>query len=322
MKYRTLGRSGVKVSEVGLGTDQFGERVDKATVKQIIGVALDNGINFIDTADIYGRGLSESYIGEAIQGHRDELVIATKGRMPMGDGPNDQGASRYHLMNALEASLRRLRVDCVDLYQIHSIDDDTPLDETMRTLDAMVRSGKVRYIGASNYMAWQLCRSNDIAERYGLEPFITIQPHYHLLEREVEREMIPYCRAFGIGILPYFPLAAGFLTGRYTQGAEPPADTRAAAPGFGRKYLDRYATDENYAIIARLGAFARERGHTLVELAIAWLLGEPTISSVIAGVSSVAHVAPNAGAAEWVLSTEEMTVIREILTGETAQSSQ
>ena len=321
MKYRTLGRSGVKVSEVGLGTDQFGGRVDKATVKQIIGVALDHGINFVDTADIYGRGLSETHIGEAIQGHRDELVIATKGRMPMGDGPNDQGASRYHLMNALEASLRRLQVDHVDLYQIHAIDDSTPLEETMRTLEAMVRSGKVRYIGASNYMAWQICRCNDIAERFGSEPLITIQPHYHLLEREVERETLPYCRAFGIGVLPYFPLAAGFLTGRYTQGAEPPPDTRAAGPGFARKYLDRYATDENYGIVARLTAFARKREHTLVELAIAWLLGEPMVSSVIAGVSSVAHVVPNAGAADWVLSQDEMTVIRGIVTGETGQSS-
>jgi len=301
---------------VGLGTDQFGHRVDRETVKQIIGVALDNGINLIDTADIYGRGLSEEYLGEALMGHRDEFVIATKGRQPMGDGPNDQGASRYHLMKALEDSLRRLRTDHVDLYQIHLIDMSTPMEETMRTLDDMVRSGKVRYIGASNYQAWQLCRCNDLAEWHGWERFITIQPHYHMLERKVEEELVPYCRAFNVGILPYFPLAAGLLTGRYKLGSEPPADSRAAASTGEHRYIDRYATPENFAVIDKLIDFAKCRGHSLVDLAIAWLLIEPLVSSVIAGVSKVEHVAPNSRAADWKLSANEAAEIRAILEGE------
>lgn len=315
MEYRSLGNSGVKVSEVGLGTDQFGRRVDQEAVSEIIAAALDNEINFIDTADVYGAGLSEEYIGVALQGHRDDFVVATKGRSRMGAGPNDQGASRYHLAKALEDSLRRLRTDHVDLYQIHSIDVSTPLEETMRTLDDMVRSGKVRYIGASNYLAWQVCRCNDLAERYGWEQFITVQPHYHLLERELERELIPYCRAFNIGVLPYFPLAAGLLTGRYRLGDEPPADSRAAVNDGARRYTQRYGTPENFAIIDQLTAFAGERGHALVELAIAWLLGEPLVSSVIAGVSRVEHVGPNAAAADWKLTLEEMTEIRGILEG-------
>ena len=315
MEYRNLGNSGVKVSEVGLGTDQFGKRVDIDTVKQIVDVALDSGVNFIDTANIYSRGLSEEYLGAALEGRRHEVVLASKGRSPMGDGPNERGASRYHLMGALEDSLRRLRTDHVDLYQIHRFDETTPMDETMRTLDEMVGSGKVRYIGASNYQSWQICRSNDLAERYGWEPFVTIQPHYHMLEREVEREIVPYCRAFNIGILPYFPLAAGFLTGRHKLGEEPPSDTRAAAGGGARRYIGRYATEENFATVASLTAWASERGHTIVDLAIAWLLGEPLVSSVIAGVSKVEHVAPNARAGEWKLSADDLGEVRAILEG-------
>ena len=316
MEYRSLGNSGVKVSEVGLGTDQFGKRVDPDTVKRIVDVALESGVNFIDTANIYSRGLSEAYLGAALEGRRHEVVLASKGRSPMGDGPNERGASRYHLMGALEDSLRRLRTDHVDLYQIHRFDETTPMEETMRTLDEMVRSGKVRYIGASNYQSWQICRANDLSERYGWEPFVTIQPHYHMLEREVEREIVPYCRAFNVGILPYFPLAAGFLTGRHKMGEEPPADTRAAAGGGSRRYIGRYATAENFAIIETLTAWAGNRGHTLVELAIAWLLGEPLVSSVIAGVSKVEHVAPNARAGEWKLSAEDLGQVRAILEGE------
>jgi aryl-alcohol dehydrogenase-like predicted oxidoreductase len=320
MKYRNLGNSGVRVSEVGLGTDQFGRRVDRDAVHRIIGVALDEGINLLDTADIYGRGLSEDYIGTAIEGHRHEVVIATKGRQPMGEGTNDQGASRYHLMNALDASLRRLRTDHVDLYQIHLIDMATPLEETMRTLDDMVRGGKVRYIGASNYQAWQLCRCNDLAEHYGWEPFVSIQPHYHMLERDVERELVPYCRAFHIGILPYFPLAAGLLTGKYSS-AEPVKGSRAEDNEGAQRYIARYATPDNLKIIERLSAFAQERDHTLVDLAIAWLLAEPMVSSVIAGVSSVEHVRPNAQVSEWRLSPEEMGEIHAILTGVGAEEA-
>jgi aryl-alcohol dehydrogenase-like predicted oxidoreductase len=313
MQYRNLGNSGVKVSEIGLGAAGFGHRVDKDTVRRIVDTALDHGINLIDTADIYGGGLSEEYLGPALEGHRDEVVIATKGRQRTGDGPNDIGASRYHLMNALEASLRRLRTDHVDLYQIHIIDESTPLEETMRTLDDMVRSGKVRYIGASNYAAWQMCRCNDIAEAHGWEKFITVQPHYHMLEREIERELVPYCRAFRIGILPYFPLAAGMLAGRYSpEGAQPPG-SRAEAYDWVREYMDGYAADGGLETVDKLTAWAAERDHTLLELSFAWLLAEPLVSSVIAGVTKVEYVAPNVRAAEWVLTADEMGEVRAIL---------
>ena len=313
MEYRLLGKSGLRVSEVGLGTDQFGPRVDQATVTAMIGAALDEGINLIDTADIYGRGLSEEYLGVALQGHRDEFVVATKGGQRMWPGPLGTGSSRVHLTKALEDSLRRLRTDHFDLYQIHLHDPDTPLEELMRTLDDMVSSGKVRYIGASNFSAWRLCRCNDIAEATGREPFITIQPHYHLLEREVEKEILPYCRAFGVGVLPYFPLAGGLLSGRYTLDGSPPPDTRAAAGEGALRYVDRYRTPANFAILEKLTALAEARGHTLLELAIAWLLGEPLISSVIAGISKVEHVRANAKVSAWHLTDQEMVEVRATL---------
>ena len=322
MEYRRMGNTGLLVSAVGLGTDQFGIRVDRETAARIIGVALDEGVNLIDTANAYGGGgisdlsgvgISEEYLGESVQGHRDEFVIATKGRARMGPGPNEEGASRYHLMQALEGSLRRLRTDHIDLYQIHSFDPRTPIEETMRTLDDMVRQGKVRYIGASNYAAWQLCRANDVAERYGWERFVTVQPHYHLLEREIERELVPYCRAFQIGILPYFPLAGGLLTGRYRAGQAPPADSRAAAYPVALGYLHLYATPRNMAIIDQLAHFAQQRGHALTKLAIAWLLAEPLVSSVITGVSTVQHLRSNTGASAWALSPEEVAAVRDIV---------
>jgi aryl-alcohol dehydrogenase-like predicted oxidoreductase len=206
-----------------------------------------------------------------------------------------------------------LRTDHVDLYQIHIIDESTPMAETMRTLDDMVRSGKVRYIGASNYRAWQMCRCNDLAEAHSWEPFVTVQPHYHLLEREVERELVPYCRAFNIGILPYFPLAAGMLAGRYNPEGEQPPGSRAAAYDWVRRYMDGYARREGLRIVEELATWAAERGHTLLELSIAWLLGEPLVSSVIAGVTKVEYVAMNVRAGEWKLTPEEMQEVRAIL---------
>ncbi|MBC7236415.1 MAG: aldo/keto reductase [Chloroflexi bacterium] len=325
MKYRQLGNSGVRVSAVALGTGgQWGGRVDVPAAKRIVAAALDHGINYIDTADIYGtwydgRPLAEEFLGEALQGiPRDHYVLGTKGfnTVPIQEGPNSWGASRYHLMNALDASLRRLRLDHVDLYQIHRFDEATPMEETMRTLDEMVRSGKVRYIGASNYAAWQICRCNDLAERYGWPAFITTQAHYNLLEREAEKELVPFCRTMKVGLLPYFPLANGLLAGRYEQGQPPPPDSRAAAFERTRRYLNRYATAQNYALLAKLTAFAEDRGHTLAELAIAWLLTEPATATVITGVSSVEHMIANAAAADWALSEQEQAEIRQLLEGQ------
>jgi len=244
---------------------------------------------------------------------RDRVVLGTKGCQATGDGPNDWGASRYHLTNALEASLRRLRTDHVDLYQIHLYDAATPAEETMRALEDMVRSGKTRYVGASQYQAWQICRCNDLAERYGWARFVTTQAHYNLLEREAERELLPFCRAMDVGLFPYFALANGLLAGRYEQGAPPPSDSRAAAFERTRRYLDTYATPANYAILGRLTAFAEQRDHTLADLSIAWLLAEPAVASVITGASSPQQIAANAQAASWELDEAELAHVRAIL---------
>ncbi len=315
-----MGTTGVRISAVSLGTGgQWGGRVDQDAAVRIVATALDHGINYIDTADIYGtwyegrRSLAEEYVGVALQGLRDRFVLGTKGCQATGDGPNDWGASRYHLMDALEASLRRLRTDHVDLYQIHLYDPSTPPEETMRALEDMVRSGKVRYVGASQYLAWQICRCNDLAERYGWSQFVTAQAHYNLLERGVERELLPYCRAMNVGLFPYFALANGLLAGRYVQGAPPPPDSRAAAFERTRRYLDAYATPGNYAMMARLTAFAEQRGHTLANLAIAWLLAESAVATVITGASRPEQIAANARAASWQLDAAELTQVRAIL---------
>lgn len=319
MQYRQLGRSGVRVSEVGLGTGgQWGGLVDQEAAIRIIWAALDQGVNYVDTADIYGtwyRGtsLSEEYVGNALEGIRHRVILGTKGYNPTGEDVNDWGASRHHLMRALEASLRRLRTDYVDLYQIHKFDETTPMEETMRTLDDMISAGKVRYIGASNYAAWQICRCNDLAERYGWASFITTQAHHNLLEREAEAELIPFCREMRVGLLPYFPLAAGLLAGRYEPSEPPPPDSRAAAFERTRRYLARYATPEGYAALQRLSAWADERGHTLAELAIAWLLAEPIVACVIVGASKPEQMTENAQAAEWRLSPDDLAEIERLL---------
>jgi len=310
MEYRNLGKAGVKVSTTGIGCNQFGGKVDKDGTKAIVQKALDLGINFFDTADVYGnRGVSEEYLGAALEGQRDKAVIATKGRAKMGDGPNDQGTSRYHIMNAVEASLRRLGTDHIDLYQIHSWDDSVSIQEMMRALDDLVRAGKVLYIGASNFSAWQLCRSNDVAEMMGWEQFVTIQPHYHLFERGIERELVPYCEFANVGILPYFPLAGGFLTGKYKRGEPAPAGTR----GEKSPYVQKYMTDENFDKLDALTAFADSRGHTLHDLAFAWLLNNKQVSSVIAGVTKPEQVESNAATVGWKLSEEEMYEVNKLL---------
>jgi aryl-alcohol dehydrogenase-like predicted oxidoreductase len=312
MEYRRLGRAGVKVSVVGVGCNQFGGRVDRHGTQAIVARALDLGINFFDTADVYGnRGGSEEFLGEALAGEWSRVVLATKGRSTMGDGPNDEGASRYHLLNAVEESLRRLKTDHIDLYQIHSWDEATPIDETLRALDDLVRSGKVRYIGASNFAAWQLSHANDLAEMRGWESFVTVQPHYHMLEREIERELIPYCRWADVGILPYFPLAGGFLTGKYRRGEAPPPGTR----GERSPYVQKYLKESNFDIVDRLRAFAEARGHTVGELAMAWLLHQPQVCSVIAGATSPEQVTANA-ASGWALSLDELAEIRGVLEGQ------
>lgn len=309
MEYRQLGHSGVRVSVIGLGTNQFGGKVDQAGVDAIIAGALDLGINFIDTADVYTGGKSEETLGKALKGRWDKVVLATKVRSAMGDGANDQGASRYHIVYGVEASLRRLQSDHIDLYQIHRWDESTPVEETLRALDDLARAGKIRYAGASNFATWQLAHANTLAEVRGIVPFVSIQPHYHMLERGIEQELIPYCNAFKVGILPYFPLAGGFLTGKYQRGEAAPAGSRGASS----PYVQRYMTPVNYDRIEKLSAWAAERSHTMGELAHAWLLAQPQVSSVISGATKLEQVQANARSASWKLSADELAQVNAVL---------
>jgi aryl-alcohol dehydrogenase-like predicted oxidoreductase len=309
MQYRQLGNSGLRASVIGLGTNQFGGKVDQAGVNEIIDGSIDLGINLIDTADVYTKGNSEATLGVALKGKWDKVILATKVVSAMGDGVNDRGASRYHIINGVEASLRRLQSDHIDLYQMHRWDDTTPIEETLRALDDLVRSGKVRYIGASNYAAWQLARANAIAELRGWTTFVSIQNHYHMLERDQEREMIPYCNAHNVGILPYFPLAGGFLTGKYKRGESAPAGSR----GENSPYVQKYMTEANYTMVERLTAWAEERDHTMAELAHAWLLVQPQVSSVISGATKLSQVQANAKSADWQLTAAELAEVNKVL---------
>ena len=309
MEYRQLGTAGVRVSAIGLGTNQFGGTVDQQGVNEIVAVALDLGVNFIDTADVYTKSRSEETLGVALKGRWSSVVLATKVFNSTGEGPNDRGASRYHIMNGVEASLRRLQSDHIDLYQIHRWDAQTPIDETLRALDDLVRSGKVRYVGASNFAAWQLARANLLAEFRGWAPFVSIQPHYHMFERSIEQELIPYCNAHHVGILPYFPLAGGFLTGKYRRGQPAPSGSR----GESSAYVQQYMTDANYGKVERLADWAQARDHTMGELAHAWLLAQPQVSSVISGATSVEQVQQNARAADWHLTADELAEVNAVL---------
>jgi aryl-alcohol dehydrogenase-like predicted oxidoreductase len=312
MHYRQLGNSGLRVSVIGLGTNQFGGKVDQAGVNDIIAGCADLGINFIDTADVYTKGNSEATLGVALKGKWDRFVLGTKVVSPMGEGTNDRGASRYHIRNGVEASLRRLQSDHIDLYQLHRWDETTPIEETLSALDDLVRSGKVRYIGASNYAAWQLARANVIADFRNLTPFVSIQNHYHMLERDQEREVIPFCNAHNVGLLPFFPLAGGFLTGKYRRDEPAPAGSR----GESSPYVQRYMTAANYDKVERLSAWAAERNHTMAELAHAWLLAQPQVSSVISGATKLAQVESNAKGADWQLTADEVNEVNQVLAGE------
>ena len=312
MKYRRLGASGLEVSEIGIGTNNFGGRLDAKKSAVVVHAALDKGINLFDTADIYSHGVSEEHLGKALDGRRQGALIATKFGMLWEEGPHGKGGSRKHIIDSLDGSLKRLRTDYVDLYQIHMQDPETPIDETLRALDDAVRSGKVRYIGCSNYDAWRISDAQWTSEHYGLARFVSAQPEYSMLVRDIEAEILPACANYGLGILPYFPLAHGFLTGKYRRGQDVPEGTRLAlTPAAQGKRL----TDGNFDILEALDTFVSARGKTLVELAFAWLLAHPTVSSVIAGASNAEQVSQNAAAAEWVLSADEMSELGKVLEG-------
>lgn len=310
MDYRNLGPAGVKVSVIGLGTNQFGsEALPQKEVNNVMDAALDVGINFIDSANMYQSGRSEETLGEALKGRWDRFVVATKVWFPVGDGPNDRGTSRYHIMNAVEDSLRRLQSDHIDLYYLHRFDESTPIDETLRALDDLVSSGKVRYLGASEFASWQMAHANLLAEVKGWSPFVALQSHYHMLERDVEREVLPYCQTHNVGFVPYFPLAGGFLTGKYKRGEAAPAGSR----GESSEYVQTYMTDANYDRLEKLAAWAADHNRGLNELAQAWLMAQPSVCSVISGAKRVDHILSNAKAADWALSPEDVGEINKIL---------
>ncbi|MBJ9991675.1 aldo/keto reductase [Paenibacillus sp. S28] len=308
MKYRYLGHTGLEVSVLGLGTNAFGKRADQDTSIRIIHHALDRGVNFIDTANIYAGTESERIIGLALEGRRQEAVLATKAGLVMGQGPNGRGSSRYHLMQELENSLRRLQTDYVDLYQIHTFDPHTPLEETLRTLDDMVRSGKVRYIGASNYAAWELMKAIGISEAKGLNRFVSTQVSYSLADRTPERELVPMCLDQGVGIIPYFPLAGGILTGKYSLENRAPEQSRADTdPNFSRFVIDR-----NIRLSQEVGRLAAGLELSPSSLSLAWLMGRPAVSTVIVGATRTSQLEDNLRSVEMTLSEETIQELDRI----------
>ena len=310
MQLRKLGASGLKVSIIGLGCNNFGMRIDQAQTRMVVDAALDCGVNFFDTADIYGGSKSEAFLGEALKGRRDKAVLATKFANPMGEGAYLRGGARRYIVKAVEDSLKRLHTDHIDLYQMHVPDADTPIDETLRALDDLVRSGKVLYIGNSNFSGWQIADADWTSLTGGHQRFVTAQNNVSLLERGVEREVLPACERFGLGLLPFFPLASGFLTGKYQRGEPPRQGTRLAAWGArGAAAL----SDRNFDRLEALEAWAEQRGRRILDLAFAWLLGHPAVSSVIAGATTPEQVQANARCAEWILTPEEVVEVRALI---------
>lgn len=310
MEYRHLGRSGLQVSVVGLGCNNFGMRCDFDQSKTVVHKALDAGITLFDTADVYGgQGRSEEFLGKILKGHRQDVVIATKFGMKMGEGPHKSGGSRKYIISAVEDSLRRLDTDYIDLYQMHRPDPETPIEETLHALDDLVRSGKVRYIGNSNYGGWQAAEAHYVAKQANLTPFISAQNEYNLLDRRIEAELVPACSKFGLSILPYFPLASGFLTGKYRQGQDLPAGTRLANAG---PMAARVLTDKNFEILGKLEAFADARGKTMLDLAIGWLASLSHVGSVIAGATKPEQIDQNVAAGAWKLTAEELAEVDAI----------
>jgi aryl-alcohol dehydrogenase-like predicted oxidoreductase len=313
MEYRNLGSSGLQVSVLGLGANTFGWWIDEQSSAAVINHALELGINFIDTADTYDKGRSEEYIGRTLKGRRAEVIIASKFAAPMGEGVNDRGGSRWYIMRAVEASLKRLKTDYIDLYQMHRPDPATPIEETLRTLDDLVKGGKVRYIGCSNFSAWGLSDALWTSRVKHLNAFVTVQPKYNLFDRQIEQELVPCCKAHGVGVIPWGPLAGGFLTGKYRRGDQPPApapDARSSK-AYNRLY-STVITDSNWERLGKLDTFAKNRGHRVGELAIAWLLSHSWLSTVIGGATRPEQLDANIAGANWTLTAEEVTQVEQI----------
>jgi aryl-alcohol dehydrogenase-like predicted oxidoreductase len=307
--YKNLGKTGAKVSELCLGTMIFGQQVDETTAIRIINRAVDSGINFIDTADVYAEGRSEEIVGKAIKGKRDEIVLATKVRGRTGPDPNGEGLSRKHIMQNLETSLERLGTDYIDLYQVHRTDSTTPLKETMATLSDLVRSGKVRYIGCSNFPAWQLEKALRISEVNGLESFATVQPRYNILDRDIERELLPLCVEEGIGVIPYSPLAGGVLTGKYSPDKPFPEGSRGQLrPAF----ISRSINPRNQMILQEMEKVSSEAKMPMSQIGLAWMMANPAITSPIIGASKLEQLEESLGVLGHSLPAEDLARINEV----------
>lgn len=311
MDYNNIAGTDLQVSVAGIGCNNFGMRCDEPRSIEVVHAALDVGINFFDTADVYGgRGKSEEFLGKAIRGlDRSKILVATKFASPMSDDSAMRGASARYIKHAVEASLERLGTDYIDLYQQHVPDPSTPIEETLQALDDLVSQGKVRYIGSSNFSGWQIADADWTSRSQGLNRFVVAQNLYSLLDRRIDAEVVPASRRFEIGILPYFPLASGMLTGKYKRGVEPQAGTRMASFGDRAK---RAMSDENFTRIEGLAAFAEQNGHTLLDLAMSWLASQPFIPSVIAGATSPDQVRQNADAVTWQMSDDELSQVDEL----------
>lgn len=312
MQLRRLGNSGLKVSAIGLGANTFGGSADAAATTAIIHRAIDLGVTFIDTADVYTRGQSEVLIGEALVGKRQQVVLATKCGLPVSDNPYHTGLSRRWIMHSLETSLKKLKTDHVDLYQVHRPDEETPIEETMRALDDAVKQGKIRYVGCSNYAAWQLAEAIGVGSANGLAPWVSAQNRWNLIEGLDDPHLLPAAAKFGVGIIPYTPLASGMLTGKYRRGEEPPAGTRAGDMPMIRQRM----TDAKLEVVERLTPWAEARGESTARLAISWLLAHPEVSTVIVGARSADQLAENVKAAAWALTPEERDEVAAIARGD------
>ena len=317
MKMRLLGNSGLKVTELCFGTMTFGGTsywgtIGKQTQQEadrLIQIAIDGGINFFDTADIYSDGIAEQMLGNALGLKRKDIVLATKVRGKMGGSPNDVGLSRHHIIEGCNASLKRLGTDYIDLYQVHNWDHQTPLEETMCALNDLVRTGKVRYIGCSNFTGWQLMKSLAISEKYGYARFITIQSYYSLMARDLEYEIVPLCLDQRLGILPWSPLAGGFLTGKYRRGKPRPAGARRSNPEGNFLQFDE---EKGYEIIDELDRITKRHDKTISQTALNYLLRKPAVSSIVIGARTPEHLADNLKSPEWELTTEEVARLDEI----------
>jgi len=309
MEYRQLGTSGLTVSAVGLGCNNFGMRIDADQTATVVQQAVEDGITFFDTAEMYGGGKSEEFLGTALGKQRDDVVIATKFGGPKGPGPQQAPGSRRNVIRACEDSLRRLGTDYIDLYYQHYPDPLTPVEETLEALTDLVGQGKVRYIASSNVTGWMVADADHLAREHGYQRFTGCQIEWSLLNRAVEGEIVPACRRFGLGVVPYFPLASGMLTGKHKRGQIEPGSRMEAS------YFASVLTDENWDKVERLTAVAEERGHTILELAVCWLLSQEGVSSVLTGATKPEQVSANVAAAEWRLDTAELAAVQEALAG-------